>query len=306
MFIPSKVFLENSDLRLGIICATIYFTITILGKFFVNHRFYFLPNFIALPISVAATYFGALYLFLMFIFDFYKDRPVFICLLGAVLIAVLVYKKLITQDKRQIFFFLTTLPVFALAVFNFIVYCPKVWAAEGFGKYKYYVIEEIYDYPHSDTYFLKCKKLSFQCDVLSGTQFARAEIIVDEDKKEVSFIDARGLVFTDGSNPRMYTGDEGGRLGNNLYYLAETCIKFNYDGRNECENYTFIPYECNLDNKSCDPLPIKIKSDYESYFYWEVNKVATEIDLLYSDDAVLFFTYGKHPKCYVEACEILQ
>lgn len=307
IFIPSKTFFSNWDLKLGIICLVIYFIITVIGKILINNqRLYLIPYIIATPISVVAIRLGASYLFLMFIFDFYIYRPVFISLLGIGFLAVSIYKKLVNQDKRQFFFFLITFPVFALAVFNFVVYSPTIWATAGFESYKYYVVEEIYDYPHSNTYLIKCRKLSFQCNILSGTRFARPEIIVDYEKKEVNLISTRGLIYTDGANPRRYTGHEGGQLGSNIYYLSETCNNFNYDGRNECESYTFIPYECNLDNKSCDPLLIKIESNYESYFYWVTDEAKKEISLLYSDDEILIFTYGEHPRCYAEGCEILQ
>lgn len=305
LFIPSRKIFSNWDLRLGVICLTIYFIITILGKLFVNNqRLYFLPYIITVPISITGMYFGSMYLFLMLIFGLYLYRPVFLSLLGIVALVVLTYKNLVSQNKQQAIFFLTTFPIFALAVFNFVVYSPTIWVTTSFGEYKYYVVEEIYDYPHSDTDFIKCKKLSFQCDYLNGIRFARPEIIVDEQNNEVSIIDARGLIYTDGLNPRKYTGHEGGQLGSNLYYLSQTCNNFNYNGHNECESYTFVPYECKLDNTSCNPLPIEIESDYESYYYWETDEIKREINLLYSDDEILIFTYGDHPQCYVEGCKI--
>lgn len=249
---------------------------------------------------------GAQYLFLMLIFDFYKYRPVFTSFFAIVFIVVFVYKKLVKQNKQQTFFFLTTLPIFTFITFNFVVYSPTVWATDELGDYKYYIVEEIWDYPHSDTDFIKCKKLSFQCDYLSGIRFARPEIVVDEQNNEVSVIDTRGLVYTDGLNPRRYTGHEGGRLGGNLYYLSEICRNFYQEG--DCKSYTFIPYECNVNNKSCDPLPIKFESDIDFYPLWETDDANNEISLHYvdNDNDVLIFTYGEHPRCFIIECEILK
>ena len=176
----------------------------------------------------------------MFIFDFYRERPVFLFLLGLILVVVIIYKKLKEHDKQLSIFFLTTFPIFALAIFNFIIYCPKVWVMKEFAGYKYYVIEEIWDYPHSDNNFYKCKQLSFHCELLDGTNYGNPEIIIDEQKREVSLADFRGLRYTDGFNPRSYDL-AGVEYDNHIYYLTEKCNNFNYNGQNECETQTFMP-----------------------------------------------------------------
>lgn len=308
-FIPTKLFFSNHDLRLGAICVAIYFTIAILGEVFINNQKHHLFLYIiTIPASLTSIYFGSLYFFLMFVFDFYLYPRVVFSLLSIVLVTNITYKKILKQGRKQVLFFLITLPVFILAIFNFAVFSPIVWATKGYGEYRYYVIEEIYDYPHSDTSFYKCRKLSFQCDILDGTRFVNPEIIVDEEKKEVSFLDIRGLNYTDGATPRRYTGHEGGKLGDNLFYLSETCNNFNDDGQGNCQSYTLIPYVCGLDNKSCDPLPIIIKGDYEYYFYWEVDEEKKNINLHYSDidKEYLIFKYGETIQCYVKDCIVLQ
>ena len=183
-FIPSKTFLRNFDLKLGMLSLTIFFVVTVLGKILINNNhLYFLPYIFVIPVSLAAIQFGQLYLFSMFIFDFYRTRPVFLFLAGIILVIVITYKKLPKPDKRQLIFFLSTLPIFAFSMFNFIVYCPAIWATEDFGGYRYYVVEEIWDYPHSDVDFYKCRKLSFQCEILDGIQSGHPEIIIDDEKK---------------------------------------------------------------------------------------------------------------------------
>jgi hypothetical protein len=302
--IPSKPFFSNWALKPGMLCLMIYFAITVLGKIFVDSpRLFSLLHIIAVPLSLLGFSYGVLYFSL--IFEFYEIRPVFASLFGIVLISVITYKKLSRQNKEQAVFFLITLPIFALAVFNFVAYCPTIWAAEEFEGYRYYVIEEFWDYTHSDTHFYKCKILSFQCNLLEWTNYGNSGILIDEQKKEVSLIDPRGLRYTDGLNPRRYNLP-GTQLGDHLYYLSEKCNNFNYNGLYQCETYTFIPYECNFDNKSCDPLPIKIESRYESDFYWDEDETKNEVRLLDSDDETLIFTYGEHPQCYAEGCEILQ
>lgn len=303
-FIPSEAFFSNWDLRLGTLGLTIYFTIMVLGKVFVNSpRLLLIPYIIAVPLSLLGFSYGVLYLSLMF--EFYETRPIFPSFLGIVLISVMTYKKLVRQNKEHAIFSVITLPIFALAVFNFVNFCPTILEAEVFEGHKYYVIEEIWDYTHSYNNFYKCKFLGPYCNILDGTNYGNPGILIDEQKKEVSLTDARGLRYTDGSNPRSYSL-AGAQFVDHIYYLSEKCNHFNYNGLYVCETYTFIPYECGLDNKSCDPLPIKIESRYESDFYWDEDETKNEVRLLDSYDETLIFTYGEHPECYAEGCEILQ
>jgi hypothetical protein len=303
-FIPTKTFFSNLPLRLGMLGLTIYLIIAILGKILVdNPRPFSLLHIIAALLSLFAFSYGVLYFSLMF--EFYETRPVFASLFGIILISFVTFKKLVRQNKDQAIFFLITIPIFALAVFNFVIFCPTILATEVFTGYKYYVIEEIWDYTHSDTHFYKCKVLSIQCHHLGWTNYGNSGILVDEQKKEVSLIDPRGLRYTDGLNPRSYSAP-GAQLGNHLYYLSEKCKNLNYSGPYQCETHTVIPYKCNLDNKSCDPLPFRIESRYEPDFYWDEDEIKNEVSLLDSDDETLIFTYGEHPQCYAEGCEILQ
>lgn len=302
--IPSEPFFSNWSLKLGMLCLVIYFAITVLGEIFVDTpRLFLLPYIIAVPLSLLAFSYGVVFFFL--VFEIYEVRLVFAALFGIVLISIITYKKLVQQNRQQPILFLTPLPIFALAVFNFVAYCPTILAAEEFEGYRYYIIEEFWDYTYSDAYFYKCKILSFQCHQIGWTNYGNSGILVDEQKKEVSLIDPRGLRYTDGLNPRSYSAP-GAQLGNHLYYLSEKCNNLNYNGLYQCETYTVIPYKCNLDNKSCDPLPFRIESRYEPDFYWDEDGIKNEVLLLDNDGETLIFTYGEHPQCYAEGCEILQ
>jgi hypothetical protein len=118
--------------------------------------------------------------------------------------------------------------------------------------------------------------------------------------------DKERLIFTD-SNPPRYYKDAADSM-NHRFYNSIDCIKrtevtYGY----HCDSYRHIIYECELDNTGCVPLPFQFVS-VEDYSYLEFNEATQEIVLYVIPDIgddILVYSYGDHPRCHVEGCEIL-
>ena len=93
--------------------------------------------------------------------------------------------------------------------------------------------------------------------------------------------------------------------GNYIYQIS-TEYEFDNCGPAACEIYTYTLYKCKLDYTACNPLPIYYTTDFEYFTYLEANEISNEINLFDSYDDTLIFTWGEHPRCYVEGCEILE
>ena len=180
------------------------------------------------------------------------------------------------------------------------------------GKYRYYVVSSVDWDGHGFETFYKCRKIGYNCDNLyGGYSLMWQKIIVDGNKNEVSLLGHSGLIYTDGEVPRAYAqGAAVVQLGNFIYLLSEKCNNFNHEkGYWSCETYTYRLYECDLDYKSCNPLAIQYTDKYILYPVLEGNEELSEIELYndYKEDGgTLIFTYGEHPRCYVEGCVIMQ
>jgi hypothetical protein len=136
------------------------------------------------------------------------------------------------------------------------------------------------------------------------------KILCDEEKRETNIIRIVNdvLAYTDGENPRRYDYYTSSELGEHLYFLAEQCNDW---VPSTCGSMTYTLYQCDLNYKSCDPLPIQLTTgDSGEIRVLEANKLTNEINLFddFEDnpDRKLIFTYGEHPRCYVAGCEILE
>ncbi len=136
------------------------------------------------------------------------------------------------------------------------------------------------------------------------------EIICDEEKKEANVVFGDILDSTDGKHPRSYI-HMSVKLNNQLYVLSETWDIPEYCGKDEyrdCDIYRYTLYECKSGYTSCDALPIQYTIYDSEFFYLEVDEITGEINLFDNDeddpDRILIFTWGEHPRCYVEGCKI--
>ncbi|MCI0553962.1 MAG: alkaline shock response membrane anchor protein AmaP [Anaerolineae bacterium] len=143
-----------------------------------------------------------------------------------------------------------------------------------------------------------------------GYSSSSYEIVCDEDKKEANIINISNdvLAYTDGENSRIYDEYNGAILGNHQYFLSRECNDW---VPSTCGSLTYTLFECNLSYKSCDPVPIKYTLYDSRNFLNLVSDSSTNEVNLYeeyfeTDDEILIFTYGQHPRCYVAGCEILE
>jgi hypothetical protein len=207
--------------------------------------------------------------------------------------------------------FVVSLPYFVLNFGYFVVYYSSTEIIEKaqFGQYTYLIVAENDGDFHGYETFYKCHKWGFTCEGLYSSYSPTIgwKIIIDDQKKEVSLFDeiTLGLMYTDGENPRAYTGD-GGILRDHLYNLSEKCNNLNNNkGYYACESYTYIPYKCNMKSVLCESIPIQYTEDNYGYYYWVENESKNEISL-YDENDALIFMYGAHPLCYVDGCKILE
>jgi len=207
--------------------------------------------------------------------------------------------------------FIVSLPFFVINFGYFIVFylSTEIIEKAQFGSYTYFILDEKDSDFHGYETFYKCSKWGFTCEGLYGSYSPTIgwKIIIDDQKKEVSLFDEvnLGLIYTDGENPRAYNG-AGGILYDHLYYLSEKCNNLNNNkGYYDCESYTYIPYKCNMKSVLCESIPIRYTEENYGYYYWVENDSKNEISL-YNEDEVLIFTYGIHPRCYVDGCKILK
>jgi len=78
-----------------------------------------------------------------------------------------------------------------------------------------------------------------------------------------------------------------------------------------CETYTYMLYQCELDNTLCKPLPFRYTGDYAFEMYIERGNNTNDINVFfdigdYPGIKTLIFIVSDHPRCYVEGCEILK
>ncbi len=136
------------------------------------------------------------------------------------------------------------------------------------------------------------------------------KVICDEKRNEANIIRTANdvLVYTNGENPRSYDQYAGIEFNGYQYFLAWQC---NHWSPSTCDSETYTLYQCNLDFKSCDSLPLQYTTEKsDEFFVFEADETANEINL-YDDfddnlDRALIFTWGEHPRCHVEGCKILE
>jgi len=198
-------------------------------------------------------------------------------------------------------------PVFVANIVYLMTFYPQVNAMQKVGVYKYYISSSLDWDVHGLTSFYKCKNWSLTCYRLySSYGLSGAELLVNETNNEVSLLGFGELMVTDGEPPKYYIGVSG-QLGNKLYILSWDWVEDSDCGGYSCRSYVYTLNTCNLDRTACNPLPIRYTETYDITPHWETNEITKEISL-YDDgeDGDIIFTYGEHPRCYTNGCEILQ
>jgi hypothetical protein len=145
------------------------------------------------------------------------------------------------------------------------------------------------------------------------------KFMYDEKMKVMNIVarykDFDQLVYTDSNPPREYDHTVA-QFENHLIYLSVKCDLSNKGLYSDmltytsCNSFTNMLYKCEQDNTACVQIPFKYTSENDGYAYLELNQETGEIDLFiephFTDDpSNLIYSYGDHPRCYVEGCEIL-
>lgn len=292
----------------GAILIVFYLTPIVLQRLFNRIRFLSIIFLIAAFIINLLSVFYAL-LAISLIIDYGVENLTcgFALVVGISSIIFATHKKITGNNELYSkIMFVVALPLLSLIVFYFAIFYPTVVDTANISKFKYYVTRELNDDFYNHINFYKCKRGGFSCDVLySSLGWGDTKIIVDEEKGEVSLYENSTLKYTNGTNSRYYQGYDAS-LGNYLYLLGWTCNEVNFT---DCEDVAYILYQCELDFKSCDPLPIQYTSYYDNYsLALDANQLTGEISLFedFDDSSTLIFIYGKNPRCYVDGCEILE
>lgn len=305
--IPTSV----SSLFVLIFLVAIYFAGTVVVRLFEKHWKPSLIIFlILLPISIYVVILE-IWAHLWLTTDVGIHNHVIGVILAIVLLAthtILTFQN--KTAKMPLLLFTVMLPFFVLYFGYFVVFylSTEIIEKAQFGNYTYIILDEKDSDFHGYETFYKCYKWGLTCENLYSDYSSMGwKIIIDEQNKEVSLFEegTSSLVYTDGKNPRAYNGT-GGILYDHLYYLSEQCNNLNNDkGYYKCESYTYIPYNCNMRSVLCESIPIQYKEDNYDYYYWVEDELKNEISL-YNENDALIFTYGEHPRCYVDGCEILK
>jgi hypothetical protein len=234
------------------------------------------------------------------------------------LILLLIYGFIIAMLRLSQNHLFIKAPLFVIAIFFLAVntillyfYIPRLDTSAQFGKDTYYIT--------SNLPFLECCGY-FQFTKWDGifhyeSNFYRynmpeVKFIYDQKTDEVSLVDVSDgferLYETFGKSHRSYEGYA--RLENHLYYSSARC---NRNEAGDCETWTYILYQCELDNTSCNVLPIEYTTGRDGSVNLQANEMTEEIDFYFetffsADDGALIYTYGQSPRCFVDGCFIIE
>jgi hypothetical protein len=291
----------------GLVLLGAYLVMVILERFANNDLFLFITVAIAFLLAVPATIYILLAISLLADYGIENITSGFVLLIGSVVIVASAYRKFLSRNMlgRKIAF-ICMFPLMLLNVLFFSIYYPTIKDTVFFQGDRYHIIDEMYDDVHSHQAFYRCNWFGFYCKSLySSHGYRDAKFIIDNPHNEISLFENYGLRYTYGLQSRYYEGFPV-ESGDQIYELGWYCDEVSASAG---EQVDYVLYQCNLDYTGCKPLPIKYISYYDDY-YLDLGKSenAEEIRLFdnSNDPPDLIFTWGEHPRCYVEDCEILE
>ncbi len=175
-----------------------------------------------------------------------------------------------------------------------------------FENNTYYLTSEIGEWGISHLELYKCGGQVTHCEQLGEVGIhSDGHFISDVSKNELNVVNGENdLIYTYGEHSRSYEDYSKTKLGNHLYYVSDECNGNN----NSCVTLIFSLYECNLNNISCNQLPFQYIGE-DGYSNLQVDDSAKEINFYlepypYNDPGILIYTYGPHPRCYINGCTI--
>ena len=250
------------------------------------------------------------------LFIFFKNYKIILFSCGSALwIGFVLTLTALTARKRialGIILFLITAPCLSISSLLLIEDGPTVFNnlpsrldVAQLGTNTYHLTSEKGEWSLHYLELYKCGNYNLHCEQLpfGSRDHNGGHIVRDISNSEINVVnDSGSLIYTYGDHPRYYDSDSRTQLKSRLYYLSEECDELS------CNLFTYTLYECGLNNISCKQVQFKFKIKHEVYLYLESNKAVNEISVYndYGNNKTLIYTYGSHPRCYVEGCEILK
>jgi hypothetical protein len=291
----------------GLILLGTYLVMAIVERFADNKSILFAAIVIIFLLAVPTTMYILLAISLLADYGIGSIASGFVLFMGSVVIVAATCRKFLSKTMwgRKIAF-ICTLPPMLLNVLFFSIYYPTIETTAFFQGGRYHIAYGMNDDVHSFQTFYKCNWFGFYCKSLySSNGYRDAKFIIDEPYNEISLFENHGLRYTHGPQPRYYEGFPV-ESGGNIYELGWYCHQVS---ALDCEQVDYVLYQCDSDYTGCKPLPIRYTSYFDDYYLDLGKNEETDEILLFdnsNDTLDLIFTYGEHPRCYVEGCEILE
>ena len=200
---------------------------------------------------------------------------------------------------------------FAVNTLFVYVYFPRLEASTHFGKTTYFITS---NFPFLECcgyhQFTKWEGIFQYESNFYGYNMPQVKFIYDKKTEEVSLVDVsegfEKLYETFGKSHRSYEGYA--KLETHLYYSSAKC---NRNKEGVCETWTYVLYQCEMDNTSCTLLPIEYTTGSDGWVNLQANEATEEIDFYFeshysTDDETLIYTYGQSPRCFVDGCIIIK
>jgi hypothetical protein len=197
----------------------------------------------------------------------------------------------------------------------FVSNLPQIDDHIQFEKNTYYLTSEIGEWGISHQELYKCGGQTINCEQLGEVGIHSDDhFIPDVSKNELNIVNGENnLIYTYGEHSRSYEDYSKTRLGNHLYYVSEDCNTWANDYHDSCGTYIYSIYDCGLNIISCNRLPFQYIEgaqyiEGDGYPSLQVDSTAKEINFYIefgsSIQNTLIYTYGPHPRCYVNGCTI--
>lgn len=174
------------------------------------------------------------------------------------------------------------------------------------GNHRYYItVEAEFFEPRTIYKTYKCNMTGKGCVILdtgvSGASIDDVKLVPDETANEMRVFRHGYLIYIDGTQPHAILTSE--EFGEFIYYVG---IYPDYRV-SATEQHTYMLFKCQTSFRSCQQLPFQY-TDTSGSFELKSDSSTNELKVYKwkhsPSDAVLVYSYGAKPKCYVEKCTI--
>lgn len=256
-----------------------------------------------------AGYFGFLHYFGEFVSlpTFLTLNRVYILVLAIgsfVSLIILPVTKL--SNVARLGIFVLIIPFCGLFSYLAIEFPKQILDTANLDNHRYYItVEAEFFKPHTIYKTYKCNMAGKECVILntgvSGASIEDVKLVPDKTTNELRVFRQGYLLYIDGTQPHaILTGEE---LDEFIYYVG---IYPDYRV-SVTEQHTHMLFKCQTSFRSCQQLPFQY-TDTSGSFELRPGNSPNELDVYKwknsPSDAVLVYSYGAKPKCYVEKCTI--